>query len=313
MAEMRASAPQRDNSMAAWSQEVKSKATELRASAKSAANNLFQTGDLRGYLDLVCRLNHYDAYNLLLILQQYPRATCLAGFKQWQRLLNDPTAQVLRPEWRGKGIDLIAPYTDVLGRDRHALTWFAVKQFDISQTNLRNYRPTPDTYTQDKLHLSTLQASLTDVLASEYHRSVIHTPTSIQLRKLGLVGQMNDSTILIRDDAKPTLLLHFLSECLCRLAMESISSLTPDQTDLAGQYIIHCLFCIWHVEPPHILRQPRDELAAISPDSQMDFLSLIQRTVRHLDESVSSAYRCSREEEDDFDDSSSIHPEPTTP
>lgn len=310
MAEMRASVPQRNNTIAAWSQEVKSKANELRASARNAANSLFQAGDLRGYLDLVCRLNHYDAYNLLLILQQYPRATCLAGFKQWQKLLNDPTAQVLRPEWRNKGIDLIAPYTDVIGRDRHTLTWFAVKQFDVSQTNLTTYRPAPDVYAQDKRHHPILLASLKDVLASEYHRSVIHTPTSAQLRKLGLVGQMNDSTILIRDDAKPTLLLHFLAECLCRLAMSPATPLTPEQTDLAGQYIIHCLFSIWHIDPPKALRQPRDELAAIAPDSQMVFLSLIQRTVRHLDESVSAAYRNSREEEED---DLAVTPEPTQP
>lgn len=311
--EMRGGAIHRDNSMASWSQEVKSKANELRESATNAAHDLFRSGDLCGYLDLVCRLNCYDAYNLLLLLQQYPKATCLAGFKQWQKLLNDPTAQVLRPEWRGKGIDLIAPYTDVLGSERYSLTWFAVKQFDISQTNVTSFHPAPSVYTEDKQHLSILQSALEGVAATEYHRSVVHTPASSQLRSIGLAGRMNDSTILLRDDTKPSVRLHFLSECLCRLAMEPVPTLTASQTDLAAQYIIHCLFRIWCAEPPHALRQPRAELAAISPDSHMDFLSLIRRTVRHLDESVSCAYRSSREGEELHilpDDDYIPHPEP---
>ena len=39
--------------------------------------------------------------------------------------------QVLKPEWRGKGIDLIAPFTQPIGNRSYTLTWHAIKQFDM--------------------------------------------------------------------------------------------------------------------------------------------------------------------------------------
>lgn len=299
MAEMRGSVP--NNTSANWILETKNKARELRSSAQSAARDLFRSGDLRPYLDLVCRLNYYDAYNLLLLLQQYPKATCLAGFKHWQKQLPREDMQVLKPEWRGKGIDLIAPYTDFFQGGRFCLTWFAVKQFDISQTNVEHVSLPPSVYKpSDRNHVDRLSSCLCEVIAQRYHRSIIHMASSKQLRSAGLVGQMNEHAVCIRDDAKPAYRLDFLCQCICQLAMEPPVPLTPPQKDLAMQCIIYCLFRNWEVAQPRPLRQSPAILASFSPDQQLPFLSLIQVTVRLLEEELSYEYRAqrSREEED---------------
>lgn len=297
MAEMRGSIP---NNNANWIQETKNKALELRSSAQSAARDLFRTGDLRPYLDLVCRLNYYDAYNLLLILQQYPKATCLAGFKLWQKQLPREDMQVLKPEWRGKGIDLIAPYTDYFGGSRFTLTWYAVKQFDVSQTNVPHFSLPPSVYLPgDDKHIDRLITSLCEVIAERYHRSLIHLPSSSQLRSVGLVGQMNEHTVTIRDDAKPAYRLNFLCQCLCQLAMDPPVPLMPPQKDLAIQCIIYCLFRNWEVTQPRPLRQTPPVLASFTPEQQIPLLSLLQQTARHLEEEISQAYRAELSREED--------------
>lgn len=274
--------------------ESKQLAAVLRQRAVQVARSLFEQGDLREFLRLVSKLHYYDAHNLLLILQQYPKATYLAGFKVWQKQFNDPKAQVLKPEWRGKGIDLIAPYTEDIGNGRYGLTWYSIKHFDISQTNLRGIAPPPSVYVVDELHLSMLQDSITEVIATEYHRTVIHNASSPQLRAAGLTGQMNDSMILIRDDVKISLRLYFLCECLCQLAIQSLDPLTAPQLDLAYQCIIYCLFEIWNIPQPKQINQNPTILHSISKASQISFLSLIQRVVRSLDESISSSYKKAR-------------------
>lgn len=288
MAVMRG-APQRANNTN-WLQEAKQTALELRTSAHSVAHNLFRSGDLRPFMDLLSRMHYYDAYNLLLIYQQYPNATCLAGFKVWQKQLGDPNAQVLRPEWRGKGIDLIAPYTDFFGGGKYTLTWFAVKQFDISQTNIENYTPPPPTFLQDPNRHTHLFEAISQVISTQYHRSVIPVSGAAQLRSAGLPGQMNDYTITVRDDIKPEVRINFLCDCLCRLSMDAPNYLTPLQKDTAIQYITYCLFRIWGINTPRPLVQNKVILASVPYDMQVNYLSLIQRTVRLLDESVSLLY-----------------------
>lgn len=297
MAEMRSAAQQ--TNMANWAQETKSKARELRGSACSVARSLFQSGDLREFLDLLCRMNYYDAYNLLLIYQQYPKATCLSGFKLWQKLLGDPTAQVLKPEWRGKGIDLIAPYTDYFGNGSLTLTWFAVKQFDISQTNVKNFSPPPSPYIPGEDHLPRLLKSIADAISSEYHRSVVRISSSAHLRSTSSAGEMGEEVIQVRTDISPERRLRFLCECMSLLAMEPLSALNPSQKEIASQYIVYCLLQTWGMEPPAFPPQNRTVLASIPPEHQVPFLSLIQRTVRALDESVSFSYQAlSREEQE---------------
>lgn len=292
MAEMRGA--NQNNKMANWAQEAKSKARELRSSAHSVARNLFRSGDLRSYLDLVCRMNYYDAYNLLLLLQQYPKATCLAGFRLWQKFLPNPSAPVLKPEWRGKGIDLIAPYTEMYGNGQSGLTWFAVKQFDISQTYVEGYTLPPSPYLPDDRHEELLISSVSDVIAIKYHRSVIHISSSSELRSAGLPGQMNESTLLVRDDIKASLRLTFLCQCLCQLAMSESQQFTPIQRELANQCVLHCLFQTWQLTPARPLRQNAATLGSFPPEHQVPFLSLIQRTVRLLDEDISYLYTQAR-------------------
>lgn len=55
-----------------WIKKGREKAPELRDSAKAAVAEMFASGDLSGFLNVLSRLPSYDACNLVLILLQYP-------------------------------------------------------------------------------------------------------------------------------------------------------------------------------------------------------------------------------------------------
>lgn len=292
MGEMRSAAQFQDIKM--WADTTKAKAKELQISCDRICADLFSSGDFQVYLDLVCRLNCYDARNLLLIMLQFPQATCLAGFKLWQKQLDNPNAQVLKPEWRGKGIDLVAPFMEYLGEGNFALTWFAIKQFDISQTNVTDFEVSPPVYIKDDKHLQRLINSVKGVIGSEYHKSVFEIPSTAELRAAKLSGQITERTVELRNDLKPTQKLEWLVSCLCSFAMESNLPFSPAQYDFAQRCIVHCLYTIWGVPEPSVFRQSAHLTSAIKTNLQLEFLNLIQRTVRHIEESVSHVYSLNR-------------------
>ena len=275
-------------------QESKALAPQLRASAKAAAKDMFESGDLRDYLNLLKNMHSYDAYNLILILQQFPRATCLAGFKVWQRLLSDPRAMVLKPEWRGKGIDLVAPFTDILSPNERRLVWFAVKQFDISQTNVKYSLP-PSVYVQDQAHLSLLVESACNAIGNEYHRRVYHCASDPAMKASGLIGQMSEYTISIRDDASFSAQLQWLVECMSTLHGEADKLPSPCRP-LLHECVKYALWNAWSLEHPPSLYAYRNKIRSISDEIQMELLDAIRRTFRALEESIAAAYVLCREE-----------------
>ena len=139
-----------NNNYQEWIKESKSYAPELRASAKASARSMFESGDLRPYLEILQRLSHFDAYNLILIQQQFPKATCLAGYKAWESLRSADQTYVLRPEWRGKPINAVCPFLDRPNGKDVRLIWFAIKLYDVSQTHVSYSEPS--IYLPDDLH-----------------------------------------------------------------------------------------------------------------------------------------------------------------
>ena len=102
-------------------------ASELVSSAEEHGDELLAGRDIRPFLELMVRLPDFGAHNLLLILEQYPRATFLARGSYWKtRAASEP---VLRPEWAGKGIDLVLP-----ALDGGALVGYATRFYDVRQT-----------------------------------------------------------------------------------------------------------------------------------------------------------------------------------
>lgn len=266
---------------------LKKKAVSLRSRAESKASELFSQGDLRDYLLVLSHLPNYHVHNLLLILLQYPNATLLKGFPIWKREIFERThasCMVLKEEWIDKGIDLIAPYTERLSQGQYGLTWYAVKQFDISQTTLNASKEPSEAYTtEDYIRAVTAAVSL------NYNLSVVHTPKDNNLRSAGLAGKMDEDGILVRDDTKPPVRLFFLCECLAALHLTSgaeTEGYTQAQRDMLLQYVLCALFLIWGTEPPKPLHQNKAALSEFPKDKQMDFLDLIQRSVRQLNESV---------------------------
>ena len=104
------------------------KAIEELADALAAG----KSDQLVKYLDTMSRFHRYSFGNCLLILQQYPKATKVAGFTAWKKL--DRT--VKKGE---KGICILAPLAVVRqesdeGEEVKILGFRAVHVFDIAQT-----------------------------------------------------------------------------------------------------------------------------------------------------------------------------------
>ena len=280
-----------------WIQEGKSLAPELRASAKSSARSMFESGDLRPFLDILQRLSHFDAYNLILIQQQYPRATCLAGYKAWENQRSDNQTYVLRPEWRGKPINAVYPFIDRPNGKDTRLIWFAVKLFDVSQTYIRYSEPS--VYIPDAMHSQLLIDAACEVLSVEYERTVYHQASDPKMKAAGLVGQMTDMVVAIRDDAKPDQKLDWLVERLCILHGGEQRLPSACRT-LLRQCVKHALWLKWSLERPPSLFSFRNKIRDLSEDIQMDFLDCVQRTFRCIEESIAQSYiklRENREEE----------------
>lgn len=105
--------------------------TEKANRLYARAEELASTCDVAEFLPMLARFSDYSTANLLLILEQFPRATFLASAAYWQEQMKD-TEHILRPEWEGKGIDIIVPA--LVSGGSHTLVPFAVKVYDIRQT-----------------------------------------------------------------------------------------------------------------------------------------------------------------------------------
>lgn len=65
-------------------QDRQAKAEALHASIVEQVQQLADSGQWRTFLEFARSFHHYSLNNLLLILAQYPHATRVAGFRQWQ-------------------------------------------------------------------------------------------------------------------------------------------------------------------------------------------------------------------------------------
>ena len=277
-----------------WIKKGREKAPELRDSAKAAVADMFASGDLSGFLDVLSRLPSYDACNLVLILLQYPKATCLAGYRVWERLMADPRAAILKPEWRGKAIDLIAPFTEQRDKQDLRLTWFAVSQFDIAQTNV-TYSLPPSIYVKDKDHVNMLIEGACRALRLEYHLTVLHTTAETGRSNATLPGFLTAKVVHLYDEAKPLAKLAWLVDSLCTL-QGGPSSLPPACHDIFFMCIRNTLWRTWGLDMPPSLAPYRSRIRNMSDDIQMDFLDLLQRSYRSIEESIAAGYAEVREE-----------------
>lgn len=277
----------------------KAHAQDLCVQAMEQANELFDSGDLNPYLLVLSRLHWYNFYNLLLILRQYPSATHLAAFRVWKDRIGDPGKWVLKKEFVGKGIELVAPATSPYPRGTRSLYWDCLRQFDISQTHVQGYEAPRSVYLSGESHIQVLVLALQDILRGEYHMTVLTTGSEFSS---GNAGYIEGNMIYCRPDSPGSELLLWLSEGLL--------SLTHPEKVIGERFLRmflrmaqHCLFRIWGFEERQLLYLPQDKelICSVPADLRPIFLDLLQRRVRNVEESVYSKYQehlHKREEED---------------
>ena len=201
-----------------WIKESLESASVLLKQTALLRRQLFASGDLTPFLSILIRLHQYDYRNLLLILKQYPSATLLGSFKYWQSHL-PPGRQVLKDAWIGKGVELLAPFTEKTASGTYALTWYQVTHYDISQTNVLDYPKTESPYLLDELHLPHLARSLQAVLPYYFRRKVSYLPHSSPIFQMPLSFQITDKHIVMSANSTHIQRIQSLTEAMARLSI----------------------------------------------------------------------------------------------
>lgn len=293
------SAMRREN-LRRWAISTKEKAMRLLAQTEDISLAVFSSSDnyIR-FLDLISRLHHYDALNLLLIWNAYPDAMYLAGYKVWEKML-PPDVRVLKEEHKGKGIDLIAPFTDNSSSES-SLVWYSVSVFDVTQTTVQKAPPPFDpAYVLDDEHIYFLMNAIRSVLSSRYDRSVVVQPPTQDMQELGLFGDIASNAVIVRDDLPPDELLQWLAEALAQVSIADQPFASP-ALQLLRDSIRYCLFRIWGLEA--YVRAPGSsiQLKAAAPRG-VPFLHILRDTVRELNNMVCCFYTAERQNSDAFHD-----------
>ena len=282
LAEMRGAARMIDQQQKI--RENKARAQELCSMALETANELFDTGDLSPYLSVLSRLHWYNYFNLLLILRQYPTATHLAAYNTWKEMI-PPGEWILKQEHKGKGIELIAPWTNLQPQGTRSLSWYSFKQFDVAQTNVKNFVPEKGIYLEGPPHVFQMCESLRRVLDDEHEIVVLRDQMQSQP---DLPGYIKDKRLYIRPGLTDAEQIQLLSEHLIRQTNpETVTGERHLRTFLLMAQ--HCLLQIWGIPGPPLI-QNRDLIRSTPADLRPAFLDLMQRTVRHIEESAHSKY-----------------------
>lgn len=272
----------------------KQAAFPLQKRADSLCQKLFSSGDLHAYLSLLSRLYQYDYRNLLLIWDQYPQATCLAAYRVWESLLAKQKGKVLKDAYVGKGIQLLAPFTEERAHDPH-LTWYRVLQFDVSQTNVLHYPAPKPSYTLDQDHLSFLAKAVRAVLGFLHQKSLLLVSQNNPALTSQLSYRITSETVVIRSKESMLTQVEFMAEAMAQLTAIQ-SKLPPAQHLLFSQCFCHCLLSLWgypdNVPPP----LPGNHIRSVPEDVQPVFLDTLQKSLRSHDELTACAYQFARKE-----------------
>lgn len=279
-----------------WANATQEKALRLLAHTEDLSKAVFSSIDnFISFLNLTARIHHFDAFNLLLIWERCPNASCLAGYQVWKRQLPQGT-QVLKNEHKGKGIELVAPFTDS-SSEENCLVWYSVSVFDISQTMVPVAPPPVDfVYILDKHHEDFLLDALQMIIATEFGRSACIQPPTQHLLEFDLPGEIKETSVIAREDLSLQDLLQWFTEVLAQLSIESVG-LSLSSSKLLRDCIRYCLFCIWGLEALALPPSSTEQLYSVSTN-QLSFLHLLRDTVRDLNTLVRSCYLEKRNEQE---------------
>lgn len=276
-----------------WFRVKQEEAAALFQRSNKVCRALFESGDLMDFLALLSRLHQYDYRNLLLIYDQLPDATCLGAFAAWKNLCPNSAKMVLNEKGIKKGILLLAPYT-LLQKGKYHLTWYSVRQYDVSQTNLDYTPPSVSPYVMDAEHISVLMESVRAVLSYSFRKSLLLLPKHHPLLVSELVYTITPEAVLMRGEESILSRLQNMTDAMGRLSANR-ESIPAVYHTLFAQCVGHCLFTIWGHPDQYPAPLPGSRIISVPSDVQPVFLDALQRTVRQIEETTACAYRLLRE------------------
>ena len=252
--------------------------------------HFFETSSI-SFIKVLSKFHGYSYYNILLILAQYPQATCLTFHKVWEKYMGDSDDPVIKEEYRDTRINLIAPYAVILENETCYALWQRAKMLDISQTNVTRFTPPASIYRRGEEHLALLSLSLRSALSSDHHASVIFSKTLFPTGDMGNPGFREGQNIFCRAGLSKKEQILWLSQNLIDLS-EPEKVIGERYKNLFLQLAQHCLLQIWEITDRHMLYmyQDPDLVRSIPKDLRPVFLDLMQRSVRRIEESVYCAY-----------------------
>ena len=286
-----------------WIIDKKRIAQQLLAELDILIEKLFSERNLSDFLQLLSRMPYFSYYNLLIIYNRYPKATCLAGFVTWRRIITEQTGdtkpKVLNSKGVNGGIDLLAPFTNDLGNGNYELTWYSVLLFDIEQTNAKDYQSDSPVFILDKNHLRFLLDSVSDILVSVFKHRVVYEPHNPSLISSGILGRMHEHTVSVRKDLNDEDTLRWLTESLIELYLNDKAHISAQSRKILSQCIHFCLYEIWGLENPNLL----SNISSIIPKSERKvFLDTLQQSVFDIYQLTAGYYLEQRKESQELQD-----------
>ena len=272
-----------------WAQNNRQRAKELILDATVLQNELFDLGDLSPFLRMLARMPYQNPRNLLLLSARNPEASALTGFRIWQRRIPDPMAPVLRSGQKGKGIELLVPFTDTA---KNSITWYAALHFDVSQVNV-SYKPHVVYEPDSPSHISSLISALITVLREHHNLSIMPATDSDDINTLkaaDIEGRLLNGMLLLRQDLSEEQKLNFLATTTCRLYLQ-YKKVPQNLENYASLCAAYALSLLWNI--PNLSDLPTNPtlLSSVPKEERYPVLDLLQRCVYTIDSQVSIPYR----------------------
>ena len=261
---------------------------KVLALALQTADSLFDHGDLRPFIDILCRLHNYNYFNILLIQCQYRDATCLTSQQVWQALMGSTHKQAIKDQYAGRPIKLV---TSLPCLNPSYVEFICLNVYDIKQTNITGFKPDSGIYRKGEEHYTLLYRSLRMALSDQYNTSIVYKGEWIALSEYTIPGYRDGKQIFCNPNLPKEELIQFLARNMLELS-EPEKVIGKRYLELFLHISQYCLLKIWGITEAHLLflYQDHDLVRSIPQDLRRNFLDLLQKRVRAVEEIVYSTY-----------------------
>lgn len=253
-------------------------------------------------------LDYLDYYNQLLVFQQYPDARLVAGAPSWEGYKQNDGRPLLKNASTRLGLDIVVPFRKGYYEEGHPeLIWLAVKVYDISHTNITNFKLPPSSYApKSSQHSELLMESLNAVITNEFHMRVVYElPGANEHLRSYPAGTITRFTITVKDYLSPFEKVIWLSEALSEVYYRRIQKeeYTKEFEGLFITCMCYLLFRRWHIRHAEMYLPNKALLKTIPKELQVEFLKILQESYRHFESTIQTIYHYHRfGTTDDLDD-----------